>query len=81
MHDISIIYYIIFALYGKLAGIPAGRFRSVFDEVCVFDHFGADEAFFKICMNYAGRLRGKHAFGDGPGTYFLFTGSEISGKI
>ena len=70
MHDI------ILAFEPELAGIAGAGLAVKRDIVVIGDGFGADEAFLKIAMDHARRLRCPGPFGDGPGTRLLRPGGK-----
>ena len=76
MHDISILYQIIFTFRCQFAGCTALCFTAQRHEIFVFDHLGANEAAFEIRMDNAGALRCLIAGLERPGVYLIATCRE-----
>lgn len=81
MHDISILYYVFFSFNTQFSGFFDSSLRAILKEVFVFDNFGTDKTFLKVGMDHSGTLWSFPSFFVGPGTYFLYTGSEISLQV
>ena len=77
MHHIAVLDDVFLAFEAHLARFLGALFAVIGDEILIADHFGADEAFFKIGMNDTGCLRRGIAFVDGPGADFFDTGGEV----
>ena len=78
MNDIAVLHDIFFALGAHFARFFGLRLATQRDKVVVCNHLGADEAAFEIGVDDTGSLRCGVAFVDGPRTYFLHAGGEIS---
>ena len=76
MHDVAILYYVVFPFYGHAAGGADGSFGAVVDKVFVLNYFRPDEATFEVCVDYAGGAGGFVPFADGPGAAFVGPGCE-----
>ena len=81
MHDISVLYYVFFSFYTQLACLFHGSFRTVLDEIVVFDDFCTDKSFFKVRMDHSGALGSFPALFVCLTPYFLYTGREIGFQI
>ena len=67
-------------IYHSLAhfsNVSSGGFGAGFDVVGVGNHFGTDEPFFEVGVDFARRLGRFGADGDRPGTCFFGAGSEV----
>ena len=62
-------------------GFFYSSFATILQKVFVLDNFSANESLLKVCMDNAGALRSFPAFFIRPGTYFLYTGSEVSLQV
>ena len=67
---------IVLAFLAQLARIARRAFAAERYIIVERDRFGADEAFFEIGVDFARRLRGPGAFGDGPCARFLRADGE-----
>ena len=71
MHDIAVLYDIIFSLDAEFAGGTARRLAAKSDEIVVFDYLCANETALKIGMDHAGTLRGFAACLESPCTHLV----------
>ena len=81
MHDIAVLYEVVLALGGQLAGSTALRFAAQRDEIVVFDDLGTNEAPFEIRMDDSGTLRCFSSGTESPGTHFVASGCEECAEI
>ena len=71
VHDISVLNDVLFTFHVHFAGFFHSSFRTVMNEIVIFNDFGANETFFKIGVNNSGALRGFPTLVKCPGTNFL----------
>ena len=81
VHDVSVLHYVFLAFHAQFSGFAYGGFAAILDVVFVFDDFGADETFLKVCMDDTGALRSFPAFTVGPCLYFHFAGGDEGFKV
>ena len=74
MHNIAVLYDIIFALNTEFAGGTARRFAAKSDEIIVFDYLRPNETALKIGMDNACTLRGFASCFERPSTHLVATG-------
>ena len=77
MHDVAVAHGVFFSFHVHLAGFFHCGLRTECHVVVVFDHFGADESFFEVGVDYSRCLRGFGAAHESPGAYFVGACSEI----
>ena len=81
MHDVAILYNIVFALHAHFSSLSAALFRLMLLIISEFDNLSSDEAFLKVAVDHAGRLGCFPSFLDRPGPHFLFARGEIRNQI
>ena len=80
MHDVTVLDDVVLALDGEFSGGTAFGFGAVFDEVVVFDDFGADETFLEVGVDDSGGTGSLVALVDGPGADFGLAGGEVGAQ-
>ena len=65
MDDVAVFYDVVFAFQAPFSSVFGALFAFVLYVVVIGNHFGADEAFFEVGVDYAGRLWGGGANGNG----------------
>ena len=66
MHDIFILYHVLFPFYAEPAFFFGAYVAVGFQEFVPLNNFRANESLFKVCMNFACGLRGFAAGSAGP---------------
>ena len=70
MHDIAVLNNIFFALEAKFAFLPRALLAAILHKIVIRDDLRADKSFFKIGMNFTGRLGRRGVFLDCPSAVF-----------
>ena len=81
VHDVAVLNNIFLSFDSELSCGSAGCFRLERNEVLVFDYFGADEALFKVCVDYSRCLRCLVSFVDCPRAALVCSGSKVGAEI
>ena len=81
MHDVAVLYDVVFAFDIDFAGFAAGGFGTEGDVVVVLDDLCANESFLEVAVNDAGALGCLAAFEVGPGPHFGLTGGEVGFEV
>ena len=81
MHHIAILNDIILAFYPHFSSFFYLGFAAVTYKIIISNYFCTNEAFFEVGVDNACSLWSRIAYGNGPGSYFLFAGSKKEKKF
>ena len=81
MHDVAILYDVVFAFDGYLAGLAALGLGSESDVVVILDDLGTDEAALKVRVDNACCLRCFHTLAECPRAALFGSGGEESLEV
>ena len=76
MHDVSVLYHIVFAFDPHFACLAYSSFGAVADVVVILDYLGTDEALLEIRVDDTCTLRCLPSASEGPGLHLHLAGRD-----